>query len=116
MQSTLSSFKYAISGFRDAIKSEPNLSVHFLFAVIALIFAYFLEFNLVEFTILVITIFFVITLELINTIVEKLVDLHSLERSEEARQIKDISAGVVLLGAIASIIIALFLFLPKLII
>lgn len=114
MQSTLSSFKYAISGFRDAIKSEPNLSVHFLFAVIALIFAYFLEFNLVEFAILIIIIFFVIILELINTIVEKIVDMYSLKRSEAARQIKDISATVVLLGAVASIIVALFLFLPKL--
>lgn len=111
----LKSFKYAINGIKDAIKSEPNLSVHLLFAVIALIFAYFLEFNLNELAILVIAIFFVITLELINTIVEKLVDLHSLKISEEARQIKDISASVVLLGAMASIVIASFLFLPKLI-
>lgn len=113
MQETFKSFKYAINGIKDAVRSEPNLSVHLLFAVIALIFAYFLEFSNTEFMILIITIFSVIILELVNTAVEKIVDLHSLKISEQARQIKDISAAVVLLSAISSLIIAGFLFLPK---
>ncbi len=113
MNTTHQSFKYAINGIKDAFKSEPNLSVHLLFALIAIIFAYFLDFSNTEFMILIITIFTVIILELINTIVEKLVDMHSLKITEEARQIKDISAAVVLLSAISSIIIAGFLFLPK---
>jgi diacylglycerol kinase len=115
MKDTLNSFKYAINGIKDAINSEPNLSVHLLFAVIALIFAYFMKLTNNEFMIFIIIIFAVITLELINTVVEKIVDLHSLKISEEARQIKDISAAIVLLGAICSTIVALFLFLPKLI-
>jgi diacylglycerol kinase len=115
MQETFKSFKYAFNGMKDAVKSEPNLSVHILFAVIAIIFAYFLEFSQIEFVVLIITIFSVIILELVNTIIEKLVDLHSLKISEEARQIKDISAAVVLLSAILAIIVAFFLFLPKLV-
>lgn len=111
----LQSFKYATQGMKDAIKSEPNLSVHLLFAVIALIFAYFLKFSEIEFAILVITIFSVIILELINTIIEKLVDMYSLKISEEARQIKDISAAVVLLSAVSAVVIAIFLFVPKII-
>lgn len=109
------SFKYAIQGIKDALKSEPNLSVHFLLATIALIFSYFLKFNKIELSILVIIIFLVIVLEMINTAIEKLVDLHSLQKSELARQIKDISAAVVFLSSIASLIIACFLFLPKII-
>lgn len=110
----LNSFKNAFNGINDALKSESNLRFHFLAALTSLLVAYYLSFNLLEFTILILVIFFVLTLELINTIVEKLVDMHSLEISEEARVIKDISAGVVLLGAIASVIVACFLFLPKL--
>ncbi len=111
----LNSFKYAIRGIRDALKSEPNLRFHFLASVLVIISAFYLNFDFREVTILFLTIFFVFTLELVNTIIEKLVDMHSKEISEEARIIKDISAGVVLLGAISSIIIASFLFLPKLV-
>lgn len=115
MQATLKSFKHAFDGLKDAIKSEPNLRFHFLMALLVLVAAYILKFDLKEFTILVITISYVISLELINTLIEKIVDLHSKEISEAARVIKDISAGVVLLGAISSIIIGALLFLPKII-
>lgn len=111
----LNSFKYAIRGIKDAIKSEPNLRFHFLASVVVVILAIYLKFTKIELSILVLTIFFVIISELINTVAEKLVDMHSKEISEEARVVKDISAAVVLLGAIASIVVALFLFLPKIV-
>jgi len=110
----LNSFKNAFNGIRDAIKSEPNLRIHFLASFIVVILAFYLKFNSTELSILFLTIFFVISLELVNTIVEKLVDMHSKEISEDARIIKDISAGIVLLGTIASTIIGSLLFLPKL--
>jgi len=109
----LNSFKYAGRGFLDALKSEANLSIHLLFGTVALIFAYFLEFTNSEFIILIITITSVITLELINTIIEKLVDMYSTKISEKARVIKDISAAVVLISSIVSIIIGALLFIPK---
>lgn len=109
----LQSFKYAYNGFKDALRSEGNLSVHLLFGLIALIFAYFLEFDTTEFAILASTIFAVIILELVNTIVEKLVDMHSLKISEEARVIKDISACVVLLASVMAVVIGALLFIPK---
>lgn len=115
MQSTFRSFKFATRGVQDALKSEPNLRFHFLASIVATILAIYLKFSKTEFAILTLTIFFVITLELINTIVEQIVNIHSKEISEEARQIKDISAAVVLLGALASVIVACFLFLPKLV-
>lgn len=108
------SFRDAFHGIKDALKSEPNLRIHLLATILTITLALYLKFNLTEFAVLTLTIFSVIILELVNTVVEKLVDMHSLEISEEARIIKDISAGVVLLGAIMSIIIGLLLFLPKL--
>ena len=109
----LNSFTNAFNGIKDALKSEHNLRFHFLAAIIAMLLAYFLKFNHLEFSILVLTIFVVIILEFINTAIEKLSDIVHPEKSEGIRVIKDISAGVVLLGAIASVIIGLLLFLPK---
>ena len=109
----LNSFRNAFNGVRDALKSEPNLRFHFLVSIVVIFTAYILNFNYLEFAILFLTIFFVIVLELINTIVEKLVDMYSTAISEKAREIKDISAAVVLIGAFASAIIGLFLFGSK---
>lgn len=111
----LDSFKYAYNGFRDALKSEANLSIHLLFGTIALIFAYYFEFTTIEFSVLLLVIFSVVILELVNTIVEKLVDMHSLKISEEARVIKDISAAIVLLSSVLAVIIGALLFIPKII-
>ena len=110
----LKSFSHAFKGISDALKSEHNLRIHFLASILVFILAYFLKFSYLEFAILTLTVFLVITLELINTIVEKITDIVSPEISEKARVIKDISASVVLLGAILSIIIGVLLFIPKL--
>lgn len=109
----LKSFSYAFRGVKDALKSEHNLRIHFLISVLVFILAYFLKFSFIEFAILTITVFFVITLELINTIIEKIMDITSPEISEKVRVIKDISAAIVLFGAITSVIVGVLLFLPK---
>lgn len=110
----LSSFKYAFRGIKDALTTENNLMFHFIASVFVLIFAYFFEFNLVEFSVVIIAIFLVIIAEIINTIIEKLSDIINPEKSEKIRIIKDMSASVVLLSAICSLIIVVLLFLPKL--
>ena len=109
----IKSFSNAFRGVTDALKSEHNLRIHFLASVLVLILAIFLKFTPTEFAILTLTIFLVITLELINTIIEKIMDITSPEISEKVRVVKDISAAVVLFGALASVIVGLFLFIPK---
>lgn len=109
----LGSFKYAVQGIRDALKSERNLRIHFGFSVFALVMSFALKLNAVEFSVVILTIFVVVILEFINTAIEKLADIVHPEKSEKIRIVKDISAGVVLMGAIASILVGIFLFLPK---
>ena len=110
----INSFKYAINGIKEALTTEDNLVFHFIASFFVLIFAYFFGFNLTEFSIVIITIFFVIITEIINTIIEKLSDVVSPEKSEKIRVIKDMSAAAVLLSAICSLVIVALLFVPKL--
>ena len=112
-ESTLASFKFAGHGIADAFKSEPNLRIHCLIALIAIFAAYFLGFTLTEWAILVITIALVLIFELVNTCIEKITDIVSPEVSEKARVIKDISAGIVLISALGAVVEGLLLFLPK---
>jgi len=109
------SFGYAIQGIRSTFKKEPNFRVHILLGFFAIIFAYILKFQFVEWVVLLLAIFIVLILELINTSIESIVDIVSPEKKEEAKVAKDVGAAAVMMGAILSVLIGLLLFLPKII-
>lgn len=96
-----------------ALKDEPNLKIHLAVAFSAMTLAVLLKLSTIEFAILVLTIGMVITLELINTMLEALVDLVSPEIKPQAKVAKDVSAAAVLVSAFVSLIIGAILFLPK---
>jgi diacylglycerol kinase len=110
---TARSFYYAFQGLNTAFRKEPNLQIHTAMALIALILGAVLGLSPIEWLLLAFTIFYVITLELLNTVLESVVNLVSPEIKPHAKVAKDVSAACVLLGAIMAVIVGLFLFLPK---
>jgi undecaprenol kinase len=109
------SFGYAFQGIKTAFKNEPNLRIHTVFALAALCMGVLLKLSTLEWIILAFTIFWVISLELLNTVLEELVDIVSPEVKLHAKVAKDVSAACVLLAAFLSVIVGVILFLPKLI-
>lgn len=109
------SFGFALNGLRSAFRKEPNFRIHVALGLVALSAAFFFGFTLLEWLILAMTIFLVIILELLNTVLESLVNLISPDIRPEAKIAKDVSAAAVLLSAIFSIIVGGILFLPKII-
>lgn len=107
------SFSYALTGIKEAFQKEPNLRIHSIIAIAVIILAFLLKFEKLEWLILIITIFFVITLELLNTALEALVDLINPEIKKEAKVTKDVSAAVVLFASVLAIIVGLILFTSK---
>lgn len=112
---TLRSFKYAFTGLHTAIVNEPNFRIHVTIAAFALILGVILRLNTLEWLLLAFTIFYVLTLELLNTVLEAMVDLVSPEITPIAKIAKDVSAACVLLAAFMSLIVGFALFLPKII-
>lgn len=112
--STTRSFIYAFQGVKTAFKNEPNLRIHILFAISTLIAAVLLKFSIFEWILLMMTIFFVIMLELINSVLEALVNIVSPEFNKEARVAKDVAAAAVLFAAAMSVVVGILLFGPKL--
>jgi diacylglycerol kinase len=108
--------KNAIRGCSLAIKNERNIKIQIVAAIIATIMGFMFKISSVEWLVLVLTIFFVIVTECLNTAVEKTVDMITNKYSESAKNVKDISAGAVLFSAIASVIVGLIIFLPKILI
>jgi len=109
----VSSFGFAIEGIKEAFKNEPNFRIHTFISFVVVAVAYFLKFETLEWVVLFLTISFVIVSELINTVLEKVVDIASPKISPKAKVAKDVSAAAVLISAALAVVIAVMLFLPK---
>ena len=75
----------------------------------------FLQISLIEWGIIVFSIGFVITVEILNSSIENFIDFVSLEKHDAIKKIKDLSAAAVLVSSITAIIIGTLVFLPKVI-
>ncbi len=110
MKKLFLSFRYAISGLYTVMKKEQNMRIHLLAVFVVSISGFFLELSAIEWTAVVLAIGLVMVTETINTAIELLVDLISPEYNKQAGKIKDISAGAVLLSAIISTVVAIYIF------
>ena len=106
--------KNALDGIIYTFNTEINLRLHFLATVIVLLGCIILEVSVFELIICLLLIGLVITLELVNTVVEVIVDM--VEPNSLAKIAKDTASGAVLVMAITSAIIGFIIFLPKLLI
>ena len=107
--------KNALNGLKYAIKTQKDLKIQIFIAIIVIIISILLKISKIEMIIITISIFLVIFAEVMNTAIEKTVDLVTQEYNEIAKIAKDVSAGAVLILAINSIIIGLYIFGDKII-
>ena len=111
----VNSFGYALRGIAVALRTEQNLQIHLIAVVVVTIAGIMLDVSATEWMVLVICFGMLISAELFNTAIEKLVDEVSPEHNSRAGLVKDVAAGGVLVLAIAAIIIGGIIFIPKLI-
>ena len=109
----LASFRYAFNGLKILIREEHNARIHLFAACCVLIAGAVFKISLSEWIAVIFCIGWVIALELINSAIENTADFISKEKNETIKKIKDLSAGAVLIAAIASAVIGLIIFLPK---
>jgi diacylglycerol kinase len=110
----LRSFGYAFEGIAYILRTQQNARIEVALAIGAVLLAAWLGISAVEWAVLAITIALVLALEWINTALELTVSLASPERHPSAKAAKDVAAACVLLGAVVSVAVGLFLFAPRL--
>lgn len=108
----IKSFKYAFEGIYYALRYNQNLRIHFFVALLVIFASIIFRVSPFEKGILGLMILIVISSEMINTAIEQMVDLIVNEHRKEAKVAKDVSAGMVLLSAIGSVIVGLLIFVP----
>lgn len=114
-QNFFKAFKNSLNGIFYTLKKERNIKIQLVIGILAVILGVFLKISLIEWTILVITMFIVIVSELINTAIENTVDLITTEYNEKAKIAKDVAAGAVLFAAMNSVIVGILIFGTKII-
>jgi diacylglycerol kinase len=109
----LQSFKYAFKGIVYSFKEEQNIKIHFFIAVIVIFLAVYFRVSALEAAALVVVVALVVIAELVNTVLERVVDIIKPRMHPYAKNIKDMQAAVVLTATIASVVVGLIVFLPK---
>jgi len=105
-------FHYAFSGLWYALRTQRNVRVHVVIACLAIIMGIVLRISAVEFAMIFVAITGVFIAEMFNTVIELCVDLASPEYHPLAKVAKDVAAGAVLLSAMLSVVIGLFVLGP----
>ena len=103
----VSSMEFAITGIVTAFKEERNIRKHMVSAILATAAGAVFRISAMEWLFLFLAIFLVITLEMINSAIENVVDL--------AKNAKDMAAGAVLVVSTYAVITGLIIFVPKII-
>lgn len=110
----IAAFKYAFSGIGWLFRNEAHALIHLCAAVGVIVAGFLFKISSLEWCVVCICIGMVFAAEAFNTAIEKLADKITVENDPLIKTAKDVAAGAVLFCAIASLIIAAVIFIPKL--
>ena len=115
LKKQLRSFGYAWQGMKACVGKEQNLSFHLLVTLAVVVAGCCFGITRMEWVAVVLCIGLVVGAELMNTAIERLVDLVSPQRHPLAGQVKDIAAAAVLVCAATAIVVGAVVFFPYLV-
>ena len=107
------SFGYAFEGIFTGIKKERNMKIHCVAMLCVVAAGFVFRISVSEWCICLILFGMILSLELVNTALEAVVDLVTEERRPLAKLAKDTAAGAVLIAAIMAAGVGLLIFVPK---
>lgn len=112
--SWLAAFGNALRGISHAVRNERNMRFHLFAAACVAVLAAWLKVSVRDWLFLGAAVFGVLTAEMINTAVERAVDLASPREHEMAKAAKDAAAGAVLIAALFAVAVGLAVLGPPL--
>jgi diacylglycerol kinase (ATP) len=109
----LKSVSFAFNGAIKLITTEDSIKVQFTIAILMTIAGFYFSISAIEWLFQILAIGLVMSVEGLNTAVEKIADFIHPEYHERIGFIKDISAGAVFFAAITAVVIGLIIYVPK---
>src|SRR3954465_995953 len=108
--SIIESFNYAFEGVIHVLRTQRNMRIHFLIAVVVLAVAVVVGVTRFELIALLLAIAFVLIAEMINTAIEHTIDVATTSFDPMAKLAKDIAAGSVLIASVNAVAIGYLVF------
>jgi undecaprenol kinase/diacylglycerol kinase (ATP) len=109
----IKSFAFAWQGLRSCFLTQQNFRIHLMALLMVIILGSVLKINKTEWLIITVCSMLVLSMELLNTAIEKICNLITKDIHPVIKVIKDIAAAAVLIVAFGSFICGIIIFLPK---
>lgn len=106
------SFKYSIEGLKYAYKYEQSMLIHVIATICVLLANIFFQVSGIEWLITLLAIGMVLSAELINSAIEAVVDLVTLEEHPLAKIAKDCSSAATFVLACMASLIGIVVYVP----
>jgi diacylglycerol kinase (ATP) len=106
----LESFNFAVEGIIHVVRTQRNMRIHLLAAVIVLVAAIWVGVSKLELIALLLAIAFVFIAEMINSALEQAIDVATTSFDPLAKLAKDVAAGAVLIATVNAIAIGYLVF------
>ena len=110
----INSLNYAFEGVIYVVRTQRNMRVHFVIAVLVLLLGVLLGVTRFELLALMVSVSFVLVAEMLNTALEKAIDVATNSFDPVARAAKDVAAGAVLIAAVNAIFVGYVVFAVRL--
>ena len=109
----LKSFKYSIDGLKYAYKNEQSMLVHLIATIIAITLGILFKISNFEWIITIFLLSVTASLELLNTAIEAVCDMVTLEYNKLAKIAKDTASASVFFTSMLGFVSALIIYVPK---
>ncbi len=110
----VASFGHAFRGLAFAIRSETHVRIHLVAASAVIAAGFYFELSANEWCSIALAIGLVIASEILNTAIERLVDIVRPEHDVAAGRVKDVASSAVLVAALAAAVVGVLVFGPRL--
>lgn len=112
MPSFSRSFRYASEGIFFALRHERNFQIECVAALAVTVLMFLYPLSGTERAVLMLTMAIVLGLEMVNTALERVMDILKPRIHPYARVIKDVMAGAVLLASLLAFVTGVLIFTP----
>jgi len=109
-QTLLESFNFAFEGIIHVLRTQRNMRIHFLAAVIVLVTAVVIGVSKLELIALLLAIAFVFITEMVNSAIEQAIDVATTSFDPLAKLAKDVAAGAVLIATVNAVAVGYLVF------
>jgi diacylglycerol kinase (ATP) len=109
----MKSMVYAVQGAIKLVTTEHSVMVQFSVGILITIAGFYFKISAIEWMLQILAIGLVLSIEGLNTAVEKIADFIHPQYHEKIGFIKDIAAGAVFFAAMAALAIGIIIYYPK---